>query len=71
MQGKGPHPTHTTTGGAIVWRFRALSLSAPPEGPGGPPPPLGCAVWLPREGEGEARSRRPSSGATSTVNQFT
>lgn len=49
----------------------ALSLSGPPKASGGLPPPLGCAVWLPREGEGETRSHRSSSGAASTVNQFT
>lgn len=42
-----------------------------PKGTGGPPPPLGCAVWLPREGEGKTRSHKPSPGATSMVNQFT
>ena len=42
-----------------------------PKGSGGSPPPLGCAVWLPREGKGETRSHRLRPGATSTVNQFT
>lgn len=69
---KRPTPQHALPRAAIVWRCHTRYLTLVlPEGSGGAPPPLGCAVWLPREEDGETRSHRPSSGATSTVNQFT
>lgn len=61
MQGRVPHPTHTTTGAAIVWRCGARYLSQVlPKAPEVPLLPWGVASGSPAKGRGKRGATDPA-----------